>query len=146
MGMGWRRSAGQIGLLKEPIGVQKVSDMLEPMGRVMLAVLESTPQGSLHLCPADPEVGEGKRPCLQELQTCGDFAWSSKVKSLGQEGFLVDVESAHFRVDVLELHPEPQEGPSLLLECLALGDSTDISRAAALCGDCLVAASSLTCW
>ena len=30
-----------------------------------------------------PEVGEGKQPCLQELRTCGDFAWSSGIESLG---------------------------------------------------------------
>ena len=98
---------------------------------------------SLH--PTDPEVGEGERPCLRELQACGDFTWSSGVESLGQKGFLADVESGCFGVEVLGLHPEPHEGPPLLLECLALGDSTDVSGAAALCGDCLVAASSLTC-
>ena len=68
-----------------------------------------------------------------------------RVESLGQEGFFVDMELGHFRVEVLELHPEPHEGPPLLLERLALGDSTDVSGAAALCGDCLVTAGSLTC-
>ena len=67
------------------------------MGRVVSTVLESTPQRSLCLCPADPEAGEGERPCLRELRACGDFAWSSGVDSLGQEGFLADVESGHFQ-------------------------------------------------
>ena len=58
----------------------------------------------------------------------------------------MDVESGHFRVEVLELCPEPHWGPPLLLECLALGDSPDVSRAATLCGDCLITAGSLTCW
>ena len=57
----------------------------------------------------------------------------------------MDMESGHFGVEVLELHPEPRKGPSMLLEHLALGDSVDVSRAATLCGDCLVTASSLTC-
>ena len=48
-------------------------------------------------------------------------------------------------VEVLELRPEPRGGPLLLLEHLALGDSTDVSGAAALCGDCLVTTDSLTC-
>ena len=86
------------------------------------------------------EVGEGKR-----LWACGDFTWSSRVDSLGQEGFLADIESGCFRVEVLELCPEPHGGPLLLLEHLALGDSTGVSEAAALCGDCLVTAGSLTC-
>ena len=67
------------------------------------------------------------------------------VESLGQEGFLADVESGHFRIEVLELRPEPHWGPLLLLERLALGDSAGVSEAAALCGDCLVADGSLTC-
>ena len=57
----------------------------------------------------------------------------------------MDVESGCFGVEVLELHLEPHGGLLLLLECLALGDSTDMSEAAALCGDCLVATGSLTC-
>ena len=138
--------SGSITSLKEPVGLWKVSNMLEPMGRVVSTILESTPQRSLHLHPADPEAGEGKQPHLQELQACGDFAWLSMVDSLGQEGFLVDVESGHFGVEVLELRLEPHGGPLLLLECLAFGDSTDVAGAAALCGDCLVTAGSLTCW
>ena len=75
----------------------------------------------------------------------GETAWSSRVDSLEQKGFLADVESGCFRVEVLELCPEPCEGPPLLLEHLALGDSTDVSGAATLCRDHLVTASSLTC-
>ena len=45
-----------------------------------------------------------------------------------------------FGVEVLELHPMPHRGPLLLLEHLVLGDSTYVSRAATLCGDCLAAA------
>ena len=136
---------GSITSLKEPVGLRKVSKMLELMGRVVSTVLESSPQRSLHLHPADPEAGEGERPCLQELWTCRDFAWSSRVDSLGQEGFLADIESGHFRVEVLELCLEHHWGPLLLLEHLALGDSAGVSKAAALCRDCLVTAGSLTC-
>ena len=64
---------------------------------------------------------------------------------MGQEGFLVDVESGNFGVEMLELCLEPCWGPLLLLEHLALGDSAGTSEAATLCGDCLVATSSLTC-
>ena len=67
------------------------------------------------------------------------------VDFVGQEGFLADVESGRFGVEVLELHPEPHWGPFLLLECLALGDSAGASKAATLCGDCLVTTGSLTC-
>ena len=104
-------ASGSITLLREPIRLWKVSNMLELMGRVMLAVLESTPRRLLCLCPADPEVGESEWPHLQELWAWGDFAWSSGVDSLGQEGFLVDEELGCFRVEVLELRPEPREGP-----------------------------------
>ena len=57
----------------------------------------------------------------------------------------MDIESVRFGVEVLELHLEPHWGQLLLLEHLALGDSAGVSEAAALCGDCLVAAGSLTC-
>ena len=136
---------GSITSLKKPIRLQKASNMLELMGRVVLIAQESSPQISLHLHPADPGVGEGERPCLQELRACGDFALSSGVDSLGQEGFLADVESGRFGVEVLELCLEPHWGLLLLLEHLALGNSTCVSEAATLCGDCLITASSLTC-
>ena len=90
-------------------------------------------------------MGEGEQPCFLELQACGDFAWQSGVDSWGREDFLADVESGHFRVEVLELHPVPSGDPLLLLEHLVLGDSMDVSGTAALCGDCLAAASSLFC-
>ena len=106
---------GSITLLKEPVRLQKVSKMLELMGRVVLTALESSLQRSLHLRPADPDAGEGEQPCLQELRACGDFTISSRVDSLGQEGFLADVESGCFGVEVLELHPEPRWGLLLLL-------------------------------
>ena len=61
-------------------------------------------------------------------------------------GFLADVESERFGVEVLELCPEPWWGQPLLLDHLALGDSADVSRAAILCGNCLVTVGSLTCW
>ena len=143
---GMEGASNSIMSLREPIRLQNMSNMLELMGRVMLAILESTLQRSLHLHPAAPEAGEGKQPHLRELWACGDFTWSSGVDSLGQEGFLADVESRHFGVEVLELHLEPHGGPPLLLEHSALGDSTDVSRAAALHSDCLITAGSLTCW
>ena len=137
--------SGSITSLREPIRLQKVSNMMEMMGRVVSTILEFTSQRSLHLHPADPEAGEGKQPFLQELWACGNFAWSSGVDSLEQEGFLADVESGCFGVEVLELCLEPCGDPLLLLEHLALGDSTDVSGAASLCRDCLVTAGSLTC-
>ena len=90
-------------------------------------------------------MGEGKRLHLRELQAFGDFSWPFEVGSLEQEDFLVEVESGHFGVEVLELCPKPCWGPLLLLECLALGDSTGVSAAITLCGDCLVTMGSLTC-
>ena len=65
---------GSITSLTEPIRLQKVSNMLELMGRVVLTALESSLQRSFCLHPVDPEVGEGKQPCFQELCACGDFA------------------------------------------------------------------------
>ena len=136
---------GSVMSLKEPIGLQKQSNMLELMGRVVSTMPESSMQKSLHLHLADPAAREGKRPYLQELWASGDFSWPFEVGSLEQEGFLAKVESGHFRVEVLDLRPEPHWGPLLLLEHLALGDSAGVSEAAALCGDCLVTVGSLTC-
>ena len=45
----------------------------------------------------------------------------------------------------MELCPEPHGALPLLLERLVLGDSTAVSGAAALCGDCLAVAGSLLC-
>ena len=123
---------GSVTLLKQPIGLRKLSTMLELMGRVVSTAPESSRQKSLCLRPADSAVGEGKRPHLQELRDLGDFSWPFKVGSLGQKGFLAKVESGHFGVEVLELRPNPHWGPLLLLECLALGDSTGVSEATAL--------------
>ena len=137
---------GSVTSLEEPVGLRKLSNMLELMGRVVSTTLESSMQRFFPLHLADPAAGEGEWLCLRELWAFGDFSWSSKVGSLGQEDFLVDVESGRFGVEVLELHPEPHWGPLLLLEHLALGDSAGVSKAAALCGDCLVTTGSLTCW
>ena len=49
----------------------------------------------------------------------------------------MDVVLGHFGVEVLEPCPVPCGGPLLLLECLVLGDSMDVSGAVTLCGDCL---------
>ena len=46
--------------LKEPIGLRKVSNMLELTGRVVSTALES----SVCLRPADPKAGEGEWMCL----------------------------------------------------------------------------------
>ena len=62
-------------------------------------------QKSLHLHPADLAMGEGEWPCLGELQAFGDFSWPFEVGSLEQEGFLAEVESRCFGVEVLELCP-----------------------------------------
>ena len=123
---------GSVTSLKEPVGLRKPSNRLELTGRVVLTVQESSQQKSLHLHLADLAVGEGERPCLQELWDFGDLSWLYEVDSLGQEGFLAEVELGHFRVEVLELCPDLHWGPLLLLECLALGDSAGVSEAAAL--------------
>ena len=82
---------------------------------------------------------------LARTVTLGDFSWSFEVGSLELEGFLAEVESGHFGVDVLELHPELQRGLPLLLECLALGDSTAGFRVVALGGDRFVVLDCLAC-
>ena len=58
------------------------------------------------LCPTDSVDGEGEWPCLQELQLLEDLSCSFGAGSLELEGFLAEVESGHFEVDVLELRPE----------------------------------------
>ena len=117
---------GSVTLLKEPVGLWKPSNMLELMGRVVSTVPESSWWKSLHLHLADSAVGEGKWPHLQELRDFEDFSWPFDVGSLGQEGFLAEVESGHFGVEVLELCPNPHWEPLLLLEHLALGDSAGV--------------------
>ena len=112
---------GSVTSLKEPVGLQKPSNMLELMGRVVMTVPESSMQKSLHLHPADLAVAEGKWPHLQELQAFGDFSWPFEVGSLEQEGFLAEVESEHFGVEVLELHPEPHWGTALAARVFSLG-------------------------
>ena len=82
---------------------------------------------------------------MQESRLLGDFSWSFRVGSLELEGFLAEVESGHFRVDVLELHPELQWCLPLLLEHLALGDSAAGVGVAALGGDHLIALGCLAC-
>ena len=69
-----------------------------------------------------------------------------EVGPLELEDFLVEVESGHFRVDVLELHPEPWWGPPLPPERLALGDSTGGLGVAALGADHFVILGCLACW
>ena len=72
-------------------------------GRVELSAWVSSVQTSFHLHLTDSADGEGERPHLQELRPLGDFSWSFEVGSLELEGFLAEVESGHFGVDVLEL-------------------------------------------
>ena len=75
----------------------------------------------------------------------GDFSWPFKVGSLELEGFLSEIESMHFGVEVLELCPEPLWGPPLPPECLVLGDSTDGLGVTAPGGDCFVTLGCLAC-
>ena len=60
-------------------------------------------------------------------------------------GVLANVESGHLGVEVFELCPEPRGAPALLLECLVLGDSAAVLKAASLRGDCLAVTGSLLC-
>ena len=69
-----------------------------------------------------------------------------EVGSLELGGFLAEVESGRFGVEVLELCPKLWWGLHLPLEHLVLGDSTAMSGAAALGGDFLDASDSLACW
>ena len=103
-------------------------------------------QISFHLGPTDSVDWEGEQLCLQEPQALGDFSWLFKVGSLEQEGFLAEVESGHFGVEVLELRPELRWGPPFPLECLVLGDPIDGLEVAALGGDCFITSGSLACW
>ena len=66
----------------------------------------SSVQESFSLCPADLVDREREQPCLRELQLLEDLSCSFKASSLELEGFLAEVESGHFGVDVLEPHPE----------------------------------------
>ena len=90
----------------DPIGLQKLSKLLELMGRVELSARMSSVQTSFHLCPTDLADREGEQPHLQEPQLLGDLSFSFGAGSLELEGFLAEVESGHFGVDVLELCPE----------------------------------------
>ena len=58
---------------------------------------------------------------------------------------MTEVESGHFGVEVLELHPELWWGLLLSPECLALEDSVGMLGATALGGDCLDASGLLAC-
>ena len=133
-------------LLWEPVGLQRQSNTLELTGRVELSVQESSMQTSFHLDLTDSADGEGECPCLQELRALRDFSWLSEVGSLKQEGFLAEVESGHFGVEVLELRPELWWGPPLLLEHLVLRDSTDRLGIITLGGGCFITSGSLACW
>ena len=95
--------------------------------------------------PADSAAGEGEQLCLQELRAFGDFFWLFDIGSLELEGFLAEVESGCFGVEVLELHPKLWWRSPLLLEHLVLGDSAGGSGVATLGGDCLDASGSLAC-
>ena len=57
-------ASGSITLLREPIRLQNMSIVLEPMGRVVSTVLESTPRRSLCLHPAEERVSDrASRSC-----------------------------------------------------------------------------------
>ena len=75
----------------------------------------------------------------------GDFSWLFKVGSLEMEGFLAEVESGRFGVEVLELCPKLQWGLPLLLEHLVLGGTTGGLGVTILGEDCSVTSGSLDC-
>ena len=110
--------------------------MLELTGRVELSVRLPSMWTSFHLCLTDLVDGEGEWPHLWDPHALADLSWPFEVGPLELEGFLVEVELGHFRIDVLELHPEPWWGPPLPPEHLALGYSTGVLGVTALGGDC----------
>ena len=90
-------------------------------------------------------MGEGEWLRLREPRALGDFSYLFEAGPLELEGFLAEVESGHFGVDVLELCPKLQWGPPLPPERLILGDSTDGLGVAALGGDRFIALGCLAC-
>ena len=81
--------------------------MLELTGRVELSVRLPSMWTSFHLHPTDSVDGEGEQPCLQDPCALGDLSWPFEVGPLELKRFLVEVESGHLGVDMLELCPEP---------------------------------------
>ena len=138
---GW----SSVALLWDPIRLQKPSNPLELMGRVALSSWVFSVQASFCLCLSDSADGEGEWPCLQELQLLGDLSCSFGTGSLELEGFLAEVESGHFRVDVLEPRPELRSCPPLPPEHLGLGDSIAVFGIAAHGGDHFVVSDCLAC-
>ena len=132
-------------LLWDPVGLWRVSKVLELTRRVELSVWVSSMQTSFRLCLTDSADGEGEWPHLREPQALGDFSCLLEAGPLELEGFLAEVELGHFGVDVLELRPKLQWGPPLLPEHLVLGDSTGRLGVAALGGDCFVTLGCLAC-
>ena len=53
--------------LWEPVGLTRLSNALELMGRVELSARVSSVRTSFHLHLTDLVDGEGEQPCLQEL-------------------------------------------------------------------------------
>ena len=90
------------------IRLQKPSNLLELMGRVGLSLQVSSVWASFCLCPSDLADRVGDLPHLQEQQLLGDLSCSFGTCSLELEGFLAEVESGRFRVDVFEAHPKLQ--------------------------------------
>ena len=134
-----------VSLLWDPVGLRRPSKALELMGRVELSVWLPSVQTSFRLRPTDSADGEGERPCLREQQALGDFSCLLEASPLELEGFLVEVESGCFRVDMLELRPEPRLGLPLPPERLVLGNSTGGLGVTALGGDCFVTLGCLAC-
>ena len=92
---------GSVPLLWDPLGLQRPSKALELTGRVELSVWLPSMQTSFCLHPTDSVDGEGEQLCLWDPCALGDLSWPFEVGPLELEGFLVEVESGHFRVDVL---------------------------------------------
>ena len=138
---GWSTAAS----LWDPIRLQKPSNPLELMGRVELSSRVSSVWASFCLCPSVSADGEGEWPHLQELRLLGDLSCSFRTGSLELEGFLAEVESGCFRVDVLEPHPELRWCLPLPLDHLVLGDYTAVCGIIACGGDCFMALDCLAC-
>ena len=102
MERGWSSVAS----LWDPIRLQKPSNLLKLMGRVELSSQGSSVLASFYLCSFDLAGGVGDQPHLQEPQLLGDLSCSFMTCSLELEGFLAEMESGHFGIDVFEPRPE----------------------------------------
>ena len=99
---GWSSAAS----LWDPVRLRKPSNPLELMGTVELSLPVSSVWAVFHLRLSDLAGGVGDLPHLREPRLLEDLSCSFGTCSLELEGFLAEVVSGHFGVDVIELRPE----------------------------------------